>query len=50
MLQVEVAHADLPCSGVGHAVSQLPQCADELVVSTQAALQLVLPPAQVSEH
>jgi hypothetical protein len=50
MLHIEPAHADLPCSGVGHAVAQLPQCAEEPVVSMQAALQLVLPPAQVSEH
>ncbi len=31
-------------------MSQLPQCAAELVVSMHAALQLVLLPAQVSEH
>jgi len=50
ILQVDAAHEDLPCSGVGQAVSQLPQCAAELAVSMQAAPQLVLFPAQVSEH
>jgi hypothetical protein len=50
MLQVDAVHEDLPCSGVGQAVAQLPQCAAEFVVSTQAALQLALPSTQVSEH
>ena len=50
MLHADAVHEDLPCSGVGQATPQLPQCAAEPVVSTQAALQLVLPPAQVSEH
>ena len=50
MLQAELAQSDLPCSGVGHALPQLPQCADEVVVSMHAALQLALPSAQVSEH
>ena len=50
MLHAEAAQEDLPCSGVGHAVPQLPQCAAEFVVSMHAALQLVLPAAQVSEH
>src|SRR4051794_24616668 len=50
MLQAEAAQEDLPCSGVGHAVPQLPQCAAELVVSMHAALQSVLPAAHVSAH
>jgi len=45
-----LAQVALPCSGVGHAMVQSPQCAGEAVVSTQAPLQLVRPPSQMSEH
>jgi hypothetical protein len=40
MLQAEPAHTAVPCCGMGHAMSQLPQWAAEVAVSTHAPLQL----------
>jgi hypothetical protein len=50
MLQADAAHTDLPCNGVGHAPLQLPQWEAAALVSMHAALQLVLPFAQLSAH
>lgn len=43
MLQVEAMQAADPCCGVGHALSQLPQWAGDVAISTQAPPQLTAP-------
>jgi hypothetical protein len=48
--QLAAVHVAVPCTGLGHVVSQLPQWLAELEMSRQALPQLLRPAAQLALH